>query len=135
MHGVYVATAPESASAALDAIRHELRAVVEAGLPADEVAMGRQQLKGQVTLSLESVSSRMYRAASVELYGEPRAVATGLSYARYDEVVRAVGGFGAWVTESLALGPALDEAFACGVPACVNVKLGASDFRKGAISV
>src|SRR5260221_9044823 len=71
MHGVYVATARESASAALDAIRHELRAVVEAGLPADEVAMGRQQLKGQVTLSLESVSSRMYRAASVELYGEP----------------------------------------------------------------
>ena len=33
--------------------------------------MGRQQLKGQVTLSLESVSSRMYRAASVELYAEP----------------------------------------------------------------
>jgi predicted Zn-dependent peptidase len=71
MHGVYVATAPDSASAALDAIRNELRVVVEEGLPADEVAMGRQQLKGQVTLSLESVSSRMYRAASVELYGEP----------------------------------------------------------------
>ena len=33
--------------------------------------MGKQQLKGQITLSLESVSSRMYRAASVELYGEP----------------------------------------------------------------
>jgi predicted Zn-dependent peptidase len=71
MHGVYVATAPESAGAALDAIREELRSVVEEGLPADEVAMGRQQLKGQVTLSLESVSSRMYRAASVELYHEP----------------------------------------------------------------
>ncbi|HEY7396100.1 MAG TPA: pitrilysin family protein [Gemmatimonadaceae bacterium] len=71
MHGVYVATAPESAGAALDAIRAELRSVVEEGLPADEVAMGRQQLKGQVTLSLESVSSRMYRAASVELYREP----------------------------------------------------------------
>ena len=71
MHGVYVATAPESAADALDAIRNELRRVVEGGLPADEVAMGRQQLKGQVTLSLESVSSRMYRAASVELYGEP----------------------------------------------------------------
>jgi predicted Zn-dependent peptidase len=28
-------------------------------------------LKGQITLSLEGVSSRMYRAASVELYGEP----------------------------------------------------------------
>lgn len=71
MHGVYVATAPESAGAALDAIREELRAVARDGLPAAEIAMGRQQLKGQVTLSLESVSSRMYRAASVELYGEP----------------------------------------------------------------
>ena len=71
MHGVYVATAPESAAAALDAIRRELRGVAEHGLPAEEIAMGRQQLKGQVTLSLESVSSRMYRAASVDLYGEP----------------------------------------------------------------
>jgi predicted Zn-dependent peptidase len=71
MHGVYVATAPETAGAALDAIRGELRSVVENGLPPDEIAMGRQQLKGQITLSLESVSSRMYRAASVELYGEP----------------------------------------------------------------
>ncbi len=71
MHGVYVATAPDSASAALDAIRRELREVVANGLPAAEIAMGRQQLKGQVTLSLEGVSSRMYRAASVELYGEP----------------------------------------------------------------
>ena len=71
MHGVYVATAPESASAALDAIRQELHHVAENGLPDDEIAMGRQQLKGQVTLSLESVSSRMYRAASVDLYGEP----------------------------------------------------------------
>jgi len=71
MHGVYVATAPESAGAALNAIRDELHAVAKDGLPAAEIAMGRQQLKGQVTLSLESVSSRMYRAASVELYGEP----------------------------------------------------------------
>jgi predicted Zn-dependent peptidase len=71
MHGVYVATAPDTASAALDAIRTELRSVIRDGLPADEIAMGRQQLKGQITLSLESVSSRMYRAASVELYGEP----------------------------------------------------------------
>jgi len=60
MHGVYVATAPETAGAALDAIRRELQTVVENGLPADEIAMGRQQLKGQITLSLESVSSRGY---------------------------------------------------------------------------
>src|SRR6185437_9355389 len=71
MHGVYVATSPESAREALDVIMAELREVVEDGMPPDEIAMGRQQLKGQITLSLESVSSRMYRAASVELYGEP----------------------------------------------------------------
>ena len=71
MHGVYVATAPDSASDALAAIREELERVVAEGLPEDEIAMGKQQLKGQLTLSLESVSARMYRAASVELYGEP----------------------------------------------------------------
>ncbi|HMJ50994.1 MAG TPA: thiamine pyrophosphate-binding protein [Polyangiaceae bacterium] len=75
------------------------------------------------------------RRGQVELYGEERAVATALDYTRYDEVVRAVGGFGAWVTQPAELGPALDQAFAAKVPACVNVKLGASDFRKGAISV
>ena len=37
----------------------------------DEVALAKSQLKGQLTLSLESVSSRMYRAAGVELYEEP----------------------------------------------------------------
>ena len=71
MHGVYVATSPESAREALDVIVAELREVTEDGLPSAEIAMGKQQLKGQITLSLESVSSRMYRAASVELYGEP----------------------------------------------------------------
>jgi predicted Zn-dependent peptidase len=71
MHGVYVATAPDSAAEALAAIRAELQRVADDGLPESEIEMGKQQLKGQLTLSLESVSSRMYRAASVELYGEP----------------------------------------------------------------
>ncbi len=71
MHGVYVATAPETASAAADAVREELARVAAEGIPDDELAMGKGQLKGQITLSLESVSARMYRAAGVELYGEP----------------------------------------------------------------
>ncbi len=33
--------------------------------------MGKSQLKGQIVLSLEGVSSRMYRAAAVDLYGVP----------------------------------------------------------------
>jgi predicted Zn-dependent peptidase len=71
MHGVYVGTGPETARDALEAIQSELADVAANGLPAAEVAMGKSQLKGQITLSLESVSSRMYRCAGVELYGEP----------------------------------------------------------------
>ncbi len=41
------------------------------GLPASELAMGKDQLKGRLVLSLESPASRMYRAASVALYDEP----------------------------------------------------------------
>jgi predicted Zn-dependent peptidase len=71
MHGVYVATAPDRADDALQAIMNELERVCDGDLSGDEIAMGKAQLKGQITLSLESVTSRMYRAASVELYGEP----------------------------------------------------------------
>jgi len=70
-HGVYVATAPETARDATDAIREELARVAREGIPRAELEQGKSQLKGQVTLSMESVSSRMYRAATSELYGEP----------------------------------------------------------------
>jgi acetolactate synthase-1/2/3 large subunit len=40
---------------------------------------------------------------------------------RYDEVVRALGGHGELVTEPDGIGPALDRAFASGLPAMVNV--------------
>jgi acetolactate synthase-1/2/3 large subunit len=69
------------------------------------------------------------------MYGPERAPATALDYTRYEKVVEAVGGFGAWVEKVEDLGPALDAAFASGKPACVNVKIAKSDFRKGAISV
>ncbi len=75
------------------------------------------------------------RRGQVQLYGEERAVATGLAYTRYDQVVEAIGGRGFWVETVDQLGPALDAAFSSDVASCVNVKLGASDFRKGAISV
>jgi acetolactate synthase-1/2/3 large subunit len=46
---------------------------------------------------------------------------------RYDEVVRALGGAGEMVTEPDELGPALDRAFASGVPYVVNVVTDPSD--------
>ena len=70
-HGVYVGTAPDTAARARDAISDELLRLSQEGLTPEEIEAGRSQLKGQVTLSLESVSSRMYRAAGVALYDEP----------------------------------------------------------------
>jgi predicted Zn-dependent peptidase len=70
-HGVYVGTAPETAAKARAAIRDELHRLADEGLTAEEIEAGRGQLKGQLTLSLESVTTRMYRAAGVELYDEP----------------------------------------------------------------
>jgi acetolactate synthase-1/2/3 large subunit len=75
------------------------------------------------------------RRGQVELYGEARAVATGLATTRYDRVVEALGGFGAYVERAADVGPALDRAIESGLPACVNVRIATSDFRKGAISV
>jgi acetolactate synthase-1/2/3 large subunit len=75
------------------------------------------------------------RRGQLDLYGPERAVATGLAYTRYEKVVEAVGGFGAWVDKTADVGPALDAAIASGRPALVNVKIASSDFRKGAISV
>jgi len=69
-HGVYVGTAPETAKLAVEAIMEELARVAGEGLPALELASAKSQLKGQLTLSLESPSSKMYRAAGTELYGE-----------------------------------------------------------------
>ena len=69
--GIYVGCAPERASDAVAAVHAELATLVSASIPDDELAMGKQQLKGQMTLSMESVSSRMYRAAAVELFDEP----------------------------------------------------------------
>ena len=82
MQGVYVGTAPETAQQAADAIRDELRQVAEHGFPEEEIAAGRRQLKGQMTLSMDSVSARMYQAAGTELYGEP--------YRTLDEVLARV---------------------------------------------
>jgi predicted Zn-dependent peptidase len=71
MHGVYFATSPEQVDEAIEAVRGELGDLAAHGLPAAELAIGKGQLKGQLTLALESPGSRLHRAAATELYGEP----------------------------------------------------------------
>ena len=83
-HGIYVGTAPETAAQAAEAINEELQLISREGLSEEELAAGKSQLKGQITLSLESVSSRMYRAAGSELYDE--------EYKTLDELLALVDG-------------------------------------------
>jgi len=68
--GVYIGTQPGTADAAVDAIRGEYARLAREGLPAAELADGKQQLKGQVMLSLESPSARMGRLAGFVLHDD-----------------------------------------------------------------
>jgi predicted Zn-dependent peptidase len=77
--GVYVGTQPGSADAAADAIRGEYDRMAREGLPPDELAGGKQQLKGQIMLSLESPAARMGRLAGFTLHGD--------RYRRLDEML------------------------------------------------
>ena len=92
-HGVYVGTAPETRAEALAAVQDELRRIADGGIPEKELAQGRQQLKGQITLGLESPSARMYRAAAVELYREP--------FRPLDEVLRCIDAIDAEAARSV----------------------------------
>ncbi|MCK6505221.1 thiamine pyrophosphate-dependent enzyme [Myxococcota bacterium] len=75
------------------------------------------------------------RRGQVEIFSPDRAPATSLSYTRYDQVVQALGCHGEYVEDPAQVRPAIERALASGLPAVVNVKIGGSDFRKGAISV
>jgi acetolactate synthase-1/2/3 large subunit len=105
------------------------------GLHAMELeAMVRQDVPVVAVIGNDAAWSQI-RRGQVELYGAERAVATALGHTRYDRVVEALGGFGAYVETAGELGPALDAAFAAGKPACVNVRIATSSFRQGAVSV
>jgi len=68
--GVYVGTQPATADQAIEAIRGEYGLLAQEGLPADELADGKRQLKGQVVLSLESPGARMHRLAGFVLHDD-----------------------------------------------------------------
>ena len=71
----------------------------------------------------------------VQIYGPDRTPACKLAHTRYDLMIEAMGGHGEWVETPGELRPAIQRALTCGKPAVVNVRIGASDFRKDAISV
>ncbi|HWA57312.1 MAG TPA: pitrilysin family protein [Gemmatimonadales bacterium] len=71
LEGVYVGTQPATADQAEAAIREQFALLAREGLSEEELAAGRQQLRGQVMLSLESPVSRMNRLATFALHQQP----------------------------------------------------------------
>ena len=57
-----------NADQAVAAIREEYDRIAREGLPVSELAHGKQQLKGQIMLSLESPLARMGRLAGFSLH-------------------------------------------------------------------
>jgi predicted Zn-dependent peptidase len=68
--GVYVGTQTASADQAVETIREEYDRLADEGLPASELAHGKQQLQGQIMLSLESPVARMGRLAGFSLHDD-----------------------------------------------------------------
>jgi len=67
--GVYVGTQPKTAEQAAEAIRDEYAKLAREGLDETALAEAKQQTQGQLVLSLESPSARMYRLAGFPVYG------------------------------------------------------------------
>jgi predicted Zn-dependent peptidase len=80
--GVYVGTQPARAEQATAAIRDEFARMAREGLRGDALIDAKQQTLGQLMLSLESPTARMYRLASTAVYSEP--------YRSLDEVLKTV---------------------------------------------
>jgi predicted Zn-dependent peptidase len=71
MTGTYVGTQPATAEQAVAAIRGEYARLAREGLRGDALEEAKRQTAGQLMLSLESPTARMYRLAGLAVYGEP----------------------------------------------------------------
>lgn len=69
--GSYLGTRPGFGPAALDAIREIYGALGREGLPGEEFRRTKEQVKGEILLSLESSAARVHRLAGFALAGEP----------------------------------------------------------------
>jgi len=69
--GTYLSTRPATEERAVEVVREELQRVADEGLPAEELSQTKQQVKGQVMLSLESTGARLHRLAAAGLHNRP----------------------------------------------------------------
>jgi len=82
--GVYVGTQPKTAAQAEAAIRAEYAKLARESLGPEALAEAKQQTQGQLMLSLESPSARMYRLAAFPVHGE--------AYQGLDQVLAQIAG-------------------------------------------
>jgi predicted Zn-dependent peptidase len=82
--GVYVGTQPARAEEATAAIRAEFARLAGEGLPGTALDEAKLQTQGQLMLSLESPTAKMYRLATGAVYGEP--------YLSLDDMLATVAG-------------------------------------------
>jgi predicted Zn-dependent peptidase len=61
LFGVYAGTSPENVQACIDLIAEQLRGIRDVRVADDELHLAKEHIKGSLTLSLESTSSRMIR--------------------------------------------------------------------------
>lgn len=66
--GVYAATSPDDAAVVIRMVLAELKRLVDEPISEEELYSTREQLKGNLLLSLESTDSRMTRLAKNEIY-------------------------------------------------------------------
>jgi acetolactate synthase-1/2/3 large subunit len=75
------------------------------------------------------------RYGQIAKYGAARGdVANLLAPTRYDEVVKALGGYGEHVTQPQDIRPALERARASGRPACINVMIDPNVYSSGTMN-
>lgn len=65
---IYAGTSREQLDEVVEIIIRELRRLRDQQFPTDELAMAREQLKGNILLSLESTDNRMSKLAKNEIY-------------------------------------------------------------------
>ncbi|HYM37359.1 MAG TPA: pitrilysin family protein [Nitrospiraceae bacterium] len=68
MWSVYAGTRPSEAPTVIELVTRELARLCRNGIPRDELARAKNQMKGSVMLGLESTSSRMGKLAKDELH-------------------------------------------------------------------
>jgi predicted Zn-dependent peptidase len=111
LSGVYVGTRPGWEERVLEAVMEEHLTLSQDSLRASELGHIKQQVKGQIMLSLESTSARLFRLAGFALCDEPHLtldeVLARIDAVSADEVAEAAARFFAPERQLvLSLGPA-----------------------------